>query len=369
MAGHGRTEHGARLVSDVAVLVTGAGGYVGSRVADRYRAAGASVLRHGRRAKATESSDTRPDLAPWDFADGALADDNPFAGVSAEWRRRITHIVHAAAVTRFDVSREEAQAVNVGGTAKVMDLARSCPRIRSLGLVSTVYATGLLAGRIEEDLADPGDGFANNYEWSKSQAEELVAGDDALPWRILRMATVVADDPSGQVTQRNAFHETLKLWFHGLLPLVPGDPSTPLYLVTGKFSVEAIIALMDPERPGGVYHLAPEAADCLTLAAAVELITEAFESVETFRRRRILRPLLADWESFEMLASGVGDFGGSLVRRSLQSVVPFARQLFVVKELTNDRLRAELGDYVAPDPAELVRRTCGWLVANGWASA
>ena len=331
------------------VLITGAGGYVGRLVAARYEQAGHEVVAHGRAA-------------------GDLADAEPFAGVTAEQRDSITHIVHSGAVTRFDVDRDTARAVNVEGTEKLLAFARRCPRLESLGVVSTVYSTGLRAGPIAEQLYDGDAGFANDYEWSKWQAEQRVAetGDD-LPWRILRVATVVADDPSGAVGQHNAFHETLKLWFHGLLPLVPGDAATPLYLVTGDFAADAIVAVMGLVSGRGVYHVAHAAADSLTLGQAVDVVSECFESVDGFRRRGVLRPLIGDEETFDLLVSGVSSFGGGLVRQSLQSVVPFARQLFVGKELDNRRLREVLGDsYRAPDATELVRRTCDWLVATRW---
>jgi nucleoside-diphosphate-sugar epimerase len=189
-----------------------------------------------------------------------------------------------------------------------------------------------------------------------------VASSD-LPWRILRVATVVADDAAGHVTQHNAFHETLKLWFHGLLPLVPGDGTTPLYLVTGDFVASTVVSLMD--AGAGVYHLA-HAQNC-TLVELLDVVAGAFAEVDSFRRRRVLPPLLGDRESFDLLASGVEAFGGGLVRQSLQSVVPFARQLFVAKEVDNARLRAALGDgYQAPDPAQLVRRVCAHLVESKW---
>ena len=330
----------------MAVLITGAGGYVGSLVADRYRAMGAPVVAHGR-------------------ATGDLTAVDPFAAIDPG---PITDIVHSGALTRFDVDREEARAVNVEGTRKLMEFARTCPRLKALGVISTVYATGLREGAVEERLYDDEPGFANDYEWSKWEAEQLVAttaGD--LPWRILRVATVVADDETGRVTQHNAFHETLKLWFHGLLPLVPGDGATPLYLVTGDFVSSAIVTLMADPAAAGVYHLAHGASSSLTLKEALDVVAAAFDTVEGFRRRRVLPPLLGDRETFDLLASGVEAFGGGVVRQSLQSVVPFARQLFVAKEVDNSRLRAALGDrYAAPDPAELVRRACDSLVATKW---
>jgi len=334
----------------VSVLVTGAGGYVGGLVADRYRQAGVDVIAHGR-------------------AIGDLADADPFAAVTPEQRDAITHVVHSGAITRFDVDREAAQAVNVEGTERVLAFARTCPRLESFGLVSTVYATGLRAGPVEERVYDDEAGFANDYEWSKGEAERRVAaaGDD-LPWRILRVATVIADDDSGRVTQYNAFHETLKLWFHGLLPLVPGDGATPLYLVTGEFVAGAIVALMDDPAAAGVYHLAHARADSLTLAQALDVVGDAFDRVDAFRRRRVLPPLLGDRETFDLLARGVDAFGGGLVRQSLGSVVPFARQLFVAKDVDNRRLRDALGEAYQPpaDPSELVRRTCECLVATKW---
>ncbi len=333
----------------MAVLITGAGGYVGSLVAERYREMGEEVVTHGR-------------------ATGDLTDDDPFAGVDAS---PITHIVHSGALTRFDVGRDEALAVNVEGTRKLVAFARTCPELDALTVLSTVYATGLREGVIEERLYDDEPGFANDYEWSKWAAEQLVAdatGD--LPWRILRVATVFAEDDSGRVTQHNAFHETLKLWFHGLLPLVPGDGATPLYLVTGDFVSSAIVALTADAGATGVYHLAHAADRCLTLKEALDVVTAAFDTVDSFRRRRVLPPLLGDRETFDLLASGVEAFGGGIVRQSLQSVVPFARQLFVAKEVDNRRLRDALGDrYTSPNPADLVRRTCDALVASKWGRA
>jgi nucleoside-diphosphate-sugar epimerase len=330
------------------ILITGASGYLGGLLARRYEDAGWQVL-----ALSRKSAD--------------LSDPEPFADVTDGSRKNITAIVHAGAVTRFDVEPDLAREVNVEGTEKVVAFARTCPRLESFGLVSTVYSTGLRPGRVAEELYDDSLGFANAYERSKWQAEQVVAavGDD-LPWRILRVATVIADDASGRVTQHNAFHETLKLWFHGLLPLVPGDPATPLYLVTGDFVADALVTLMQPEHRG-VFHVAHDASHSLTLAHAVDVVSDAFEAVESFRRRRVLRPLLGDEETFDLLTSGVGSFGGGMVRQALQSVVPFARQLFVVKELDTARMQAALGSsYRAPDPAELVRHTCEHLVATRW---
>jgi thioester reductase-like protein len=107
----------------------------------------------------------------------------------------ITDIIHAAAVTRFDVPSEVAQAVNVDGTRRMLELARCCPRLEKFCLVSSLYASGLHGGLIAEDALDASSGFANNYERSKWAAEQLLGQDFShLPWQICRVGLIASDD-------------------------------------------------------------------------------------------------------------------------------------------------------------------------------
>ena len=356
----------AGTVTRPVVLVTGGAGHIGCLVAERYlRHSDLDVLVHVRSGPNGPTSTAGLDRVH--RVAGDLADDDPFGALERRWRDRVTHIIHAAAVTRFDVSQDVAERVNVGGTEKVLALARRCPRLQSVGLVSTVYSAGLRTGVVAEEAHDGEAGFANWYEWSKWRAEGLfVEGGDDLPWRILRLATVVADDDSGRVTRHNAFHETLKLCFHGLLSLLPGHRDTPLYLVTGDLAARAMADLMDPSRPGGVYHVSPARAESLTLGQVLDAVFDQFEQVEEFRRKRILRPLLADEESFDVLVEGVSGFGGTMVSEAIKAVAPFARQLYAAKDVDNTRLRAALGEVRFPNPAQVVRRTCARLVETGW---
>lgn len=360
---------GGREVSDQQVLITGASGYLGKLLSRRFLEDGHRVVLAVRSpAKRDEVTAALGALAGRaQFVTVDLAAAEPFAALDAEVRRRITRIVHTAAVTRFNVDRELAELVNVDGTRHALALARSCPALESFSQVGTVYSSGLRDGLITEEPHDDAAGFANTYEWSKWAAEQLVVGHGGdLPWRVQRVATVVADDDSGAVTQYNAFHETLKLCFYGLLSLLPGRGDTPLYFVTGAFVTDAIARITDPASAGGIYHVAHDRSESLTLDQMLDLVFEQFEAVEDFRKKRILRPLLADEQSFGLLVDGVTSFAGSLVTQALTNVAPFARQLYVRKELDNARLRAVLTDYRAPDPAQLVRDTCAQLLATRW---
>lgn len=351
------------------VLLTGASGYLGRRVAHRYlEQSDVRLLLLVRTAQSRDEivRDLGPLAARVEFVLGDLEAPECFADLARPTRRAITSIIHSAAVTRFNVDRSLAFRTNVDGTAQVLELARDCRALEAFGHVSSVYATGLRDGPVREELVHDGLDFANAYEESKCAAEQVVAAADDLPWRILRVATVLADDESGVVTQYNAVHDSLKLCFYGLLSLLPGRPGTPLYFVTGEFVTDAIVELMSPSVPGGIYHLAHERENAVTLSRFIDLAFTQFSAADDFRRKRILPPLLADRDSFSLLVDGISPIAGGLVTSALRDVAPYAPQLYVWKDLDNTRLRGALSSYTAPDPDQLVSDTCRHLVGTRW---
>jgi nucleoside-diphosphate-sugar epimerase len=338
------------------VLVTGAKGYVGGLTVKALREHGGygDVLAYGR----AEADLTVP---------GAL-DTVPTAG--------ITHIVHAAAVTKFAVDRATAQAVNIDGTAQVVELAKRCPDLERVVLLSTLYTAGLAtgdiaeepAGAVEEPRTDADDPpgvvrFANYYEWSKHTAERLVL-DSGLPATIARVPTIIADDDTGHVSQYNAVHNTLKLLYYGLLSLMPGLPDVPVSLGTGDFTVNATMALLAAEP--GIYHVCPDLDQTPRLGRIVDLMFTAFEQDTSFLRRQILRPLLVDEAAFANLINGLRTLPHGPVLDALESVSPFSAQLFRPKVFGNARLHKAWPGYRAPDPDTLVSQTAEYLVRTRW---
>lgn len=355
-------------MSDIQVLVTGGAGYLGRRIARRCLEAGDDVWLTTRSAAGRDAllRELGPLAARARVVTADLCADDPFAALD-DHVGALTHIVHAAAAIRFNIDRQVAQRVNVDGTRAVIELARRCPRLQAFGYISSVYSTGLRAGRIDEQRYDDSAGFANNYEWSKWAAEQLVLDLAAdLPWRILRVATVVADDDSGTVTQYNAFHEALKLCFYGLLSVLPGAPDTPLYFVTGDFAADALVAAMADGIDSGIYHVAHGRAASLPLGQLLDIAFAAFAEANDFRKKHILRPLLADEQSFLLLVEGVTPFAGGLLSQALENVAPFARQLYVRKEIDNARMRAVLPGYSPRDATGIARNTCDFLVRTRW---
>jgi thioester reductase-like protein len=355
------------------ILITGAGGYLGERTARRLldNTDHEVVLwlhaRDGDEARSKVEA-----LAPAfesygkrvSFAHGELGAEEPFAMVDP---RSVRGLIHGAAVTKFSVDAETADRVNVGGSEKAFRFAERCDGLEQLTYVSTVYASGLCEGAIVESPFDAAAGFANHYERSKNEAERiLLARFNHLPWRIARVATVIADDESGRVTQYNAVHNTLKLFYYGLISLVPGLSGTPLYLVTGDFVVRALADLWSRGERRGIYHLAHSHAESMNLDQLVDKAFEVFQENESFQKRRVLKPIYVDVSSFDMLVDGIDGFGGDVLKDALRSVSPFARQLYVNKQLENQRLRAATTSYSAPNMDALVRSTCEHLVRTKW---
>lgn len=355
------------------VLITGGSGYLGNRIARRYLQDTDSTLvlwLHAKDSAEFESKkkqtlqalEVEPCRAR--FAWGDLADPDPFNRVNAA---DIDQIIHAAAVTRFNVEQDLAQKVNIEGAEKLYQFAARCQNLRAVGVLSSIYACGLTTGCVGETPFDSPRPFANYYEWSKSQAEALLLDQyAALPWKILRIATVIADNEGGRVTQQNAFHNTLKLLYYGLMSVVPGNADTPLYFVTGDFVADAVYRLMQQPSHHTIYHVCHDEDHSLTLGKLIDLAYNCFEQDVNFKKRRLLKPLFCDSEAFALLSEGVNSFGGAVVSQGLSSVTPFARQLFSKKTFHNHRLRADYENYVAPDAVRLLQNTCQSLINTRW---
>ena len=200
MFGRGNAVSGLRN----AVLLTGAGGYLGSRLAANLLESAIHPvilwLHATNRAELTQKAKVlREYLGP--VADAArmrggdLCAPEPFADIDPG---EVGSIVHCAAVTRFNVEEALARSVNVDGTVKLCEFASRCKKLERLALVSPIYACGLREGVIAEEALTEKPAFSNYYEWSKWESEWRLQEDfDSLPWMVLRVATIVAESARG----------------------------------------------------------------------------------------------------------------------------------------------------------------------------
>jgi long-chain acyl-CoA synthetase len=189
-------------------------------------------------------------------------------------------IVHCAASVSFGLSLDEARAINVEGTRRMLELAGRAQELGELeryAQVSTAYVAGTHAGRFSEHDLDVGQGFNNSYEQSKFESELLVHACPNLPFTIFRPSIVVGDRNSGWTAAFNVLYWPLRALARGLFPAVPAVPSAPVDVVSIDYVADGIHELC--QSSGGIrqtYHLTA-GADASTIAEIADLASGYFQ--------------------------------------------------------------------------------------------
>jgi UDP-glucose 4-epimerase len=235
------TPGGCVNASSARVLITGAAGYVGARVG-ALLASQMSVL----------GTDLRPrtdlgfEVLPLDIRDGGLA--------TLLRERRITHVVHLAAVLEDGGDRARAYDIDVNGTRNVVE---SCvaSRVRHLTVASSGAAYGYLPDNpalITEDSplrATETFGYAHH----KRVVEEMLAGfrasHPALQQLVFRIGTVIGATTRNQITA---------LFLKRRILAVQGSAS-PFVFVWDE-DVAAAIALGVRAERSGIFNVAGDGA-------------------------------------------------------------------------------------------------------------
>lgn len=281
-----------------------------------------------------------------------------------------THIIHCGGSTSFTLPLAEARELNVEGTRNVLDFARHCTSLESAAFFSTVYVSGRRSGTFaENDYGDDGFGYVNTYEQSKAEMEALVRdATGELPILLLRLSTVVGDSRTGAVRGFNAVHQAIRLLYNGLAPMIPGDPSGRVDIVSSDFVAEATLHLIEHSPAGGVFHLA-SGNEASTLD---DLIGSTVDSLVRFRpawrKRAIERPLLVDLGTYELFVRSVEETGNEVLRSATRSIRTFAYQLAHPKLFLTQRTGEALaGSGIAPKPPlDFYPRVVKYCLESNW---
>jgi NAD(P)-dependent dehydrogenase (short-subunit alcohol dehydrogenase family) len=255
----------------MAYFVTGATGFIGRNLVERLLERDGEVyvlVREGslqRLEKLTERWSTgHPDAAQrikpvvGDLHSPRLGVDDVKAGELRE--AGIDHFFHLAAVYDMAASEEANELSNVEGTRHAVELAGAV----GAGIfhhASSIAAAGLYKGLFREDMFDEGQKLAHPYHRTKFEAEKIVRGQSAVPWRVYRPAIVVGDSRTGEMDKIDGpyyFFTVVKMARHylpGWFPLVG-----PELGYTNIVPVDYVASAMDhiahqPGLDGQAFHL------------------------------------------------------------------------------------------------------------------
>lgn len=170
-------------------------------------------------------------------------------------RKYTTHILHAAAATRFTYPLKDARLYNVATTKTMIALAQECLNLQLFGHMSTCYVAGKRTGIVYERELTHTKGFVNTYEHSKYEAEQYVASQKDIPTAIFRPSIIVT--PPTNFVHQTALSFAIRIIRSGMLPVLPGTPPDHLDIVPATWAASCISNLLFMEKAvGSTYHIA-----------------------------------------------------------------------------------------------------------------
>lgn len=252
------------------LLMTGAGGFLGRFILDRYLQAYPEytlyLLEHGPFLnKLRQYLDTaHPEASERiHIIEGDIT--QPGLGIEAPLREilkaHVTAAIHLAALYHLAAPRDVLMRINVEGTRNMLDFCQALPQLERFAHVSTLAVAGTHTGTFDEHDFDVGQSFKNYYEETKFLSEKLVRERaPELPAVIFRPAVVVGHSKTGYIDKVDGPYYLLVAVSRHLQFIMPDcgtvkNNIAPVDFVTDGLvdvfekdpdAVGATVALMDP---------------------------------------------------------------------------------------------------------------------------
>lgn len=242
----------AKVDNQVTVLLTGASGVVGQALLDRLDSPYRPIcLVHSAPVQ-------RPDVRTV-FGDVT----RPQLGLSpAHYRElaaEVDWIVHSAAETGFRAPPGLVDAVNVGGTNRILQLAAD----------ASVPLCHLSTAFVDRVLHCDGDVTPRAYEQSKTDAERAVR-ESGLPAVIIRPSVIIGDSRTGRTAHFQGLFLLARAFLKGLIPVVPANPVSRVDVIPQDVVADVIVRLFERSiRQGDYWLTAGEEAPTLQVLADI----------------------------------------------------------------------------------------------------
>jgi nucleoside-diphosphate-sugar epimerase len=324
---------------DGAVLITGASGFIGSRLRDALLASGSDVV-----------AIRRPGSPPSKAGRSVQAD---YANV-AELERVIAaekpdYVLHVAGVTK-GTSYEDFRLGNVMPTRNLLGaLHRQHPDTKRFVLVSSLASYGPSATSAPHREADPRRPI-EYYGRSKLEAEEVVEEESGgIPWTILRPSGVYGP---GDVDYFNLFKSAMRGW-----NVFFGNRNRCMSIIYVDDCVRGTLMAAQHENSVGKGYF---------LTNDEQVTWEQFQSEVLQVVDRRVRTLDLP-EQLGLIAALGGELASRIDRKprllNLQKAKMGAQQAW---SCVGDAARTDFGFSADVDLVEGIRRTHDWYLANDW---
>jgi nucleoside-diphosphate-sugar epimerase len=323
-----------------AVLITGANGFVGSRLCARLIELGFRVVAQVRK---TSDLNLLKDLkVEYRYGDVTQPETLP------EMIRGVDYVIHNAGVIKVR-KRETYFAVNEQGTRDLLEaLVAHNPSVKRVVYVSSVAAAGPSKPGQPIKETDPPHPITTYGESKLAGERAALSYSNRLPVTVVRPPGVYGPG------DRGIYSMFKSVWLH-FKPLI-GDPRRKLQIVHVDDLCEGISrTLKAPVKSGGVYFIADK--DAYEYGKLIDLLVAA-------SGRRAF-PLFLPSPLFRTIAA-ITEFTAKAVGATPLLTREKTRELNASWEMDLTRAKVDLGFVSRIKFADGARQTFEWYVRNGW---
>jgi thioester reductase-like protein len=301
-------------MADKSLLITGAGGFLGRFIIDRYLTEYPHtlyLLEHGAflqklrdhigQSYPDAESSGRVVIFEGDITKEGLGLDD---STRADLQEHITGVIHLAALYHLAAPRDVLMRINVDGTRNLLDFCRELPRLERFGHISTLAVAGTYEGVFADTDFDKGQTFKNYYEETKYLSEKLVREyRDTIPSVIFRPPVVVGHSKTGYIEKVDGPYYLFETIARNLHFIMPDCGPVKCHIAPVDFVTDGMVEVFEKDETATGKVCCLMDPDPVTYNTFVDLACQHWPKFKPLLRVPfgIMKPV-AKWSIFEKLS-------------------------------------------------------------------